>query len=297
MIDTLRFELRLPQDKLSHLQQQLEVWVNRQSCCKRELESLLGHLSHAATVMRHGRTFLRQLFALLPRAHANHHYIHLTAGARADLLWWKTFLQSWNGRAFFPHHHPTAAIEVTSDASGSYGCGAFSQDHGWFQLEWPHTWDTAHIAAKELVPIVVAAAIWGPAWHRRQVSFRSDNMSVVEVLRSGTTREPLLMHLLRCFVFYAAVYHFSFTAVHVPGTLNGAADALSRNNLPLFVSLFPQMPQVPIPQPVRDLIVDVRPNWGSQEWTDLFTHSWTTGSPGQPCPSTSLAGASTPSSA
>ena len=59
-------------------------------------------------------------------------------------------------------------------------------------------------------------------------------MAVVEVLHSGTAHNPLLMHLLRCFVFYAAVYHFSFTAAHVPGTHNGAADALPRNNLPLF---------------------------------------------------------------
>ena len=102
MIDTHTFELRLPEEKLACLQGQLHSWVTRKHCRKHELESLLGHLSHAATVVRHGRTFLRQLFPLLPRARGNHHFIHLTAGSRADLLWWKIFLQDWNGWSFFP---------------------------------------------------------------------------------------------------------------------------------------------------------------------------------------------------
>ena len=292
IIDTVNFELRLPEEKLTRLQRQLQSWVTKTFCKEHDLESLLGHLSHAATVVRNGRTFLRQLFSLLPRARARHHFIHLPAGARADLLWWKVFLQDWNGRSFFPQTTPS--IEVTSDASGSYGCGAFSRDHGWFQLEWPQSWQPANIAAKELVPIVLAAALWGPAWHRVCVRFQCDNMAVVEVLRSRTSHDPLLMHLLRCLVFYAAVFHFDFVAQHLPGTHNVAADALSRNNVTLFSSLVPQIPQVHIPKPTQDLLVDVRPNWGSHEWTILFRNSWTRASP-SPC--TDLDGVGTLSSA
>jgi len=142
----------------------------------------------------------------------------ISAGARADLLWWKIFLQDWNGRSFFPPATPS--IEVTSDALGSFGCGAFSLNHGWFQLEWPESWRTANIAAKELVPIVLAASLWGPCWHHKCIRFRSDNMAVVDILRSRTSRDPLLMHLLCCLVFYAAVYHFNFSAEHLPGTHN-----------------------------------------------------------------------------
>jgi hypothetical protein len=118
------------------------------------------------------------------------------------------FLQHWNGRQFFPRTSPT--VKVTSDASGSFGCGAFSDELSWFQLEWPSTWKAIHIAAKELVPIVVAAAVWGPRWHGGCVCFCTDNMAVVEVLRSRTASDATLMHLLRCLVFYAAVYHFDF---------------------------------------------------------------------------------------
>ena len=111
-------------------------------------------------------------------------------------MWWHTFLQDWNGTSFIPQKAPSRVI--TSDASGSFGCGAFSTQHGWFQLQWPESWSDIGITQKELVPIVVAATVWGPAWTNTCVRFRSDNMAVVEILRSRTSRDPLAMHLLRC---------------------------------------------------------------------------------------------------
>ncbi len=38
------------------------------------------------------------------------------------------------------------------------------------------------IMVKELVPIVVAAAVWGARWSGHAVLAQSDNMAVVEVL-------------------------------------------------------------------------------------------------------------------
>ena len=238
-------ELRLPDEKLTRLRDLLQTWSTWTFCTRRDLESLLGHLSHAATVVRHGRTFLRELFPLLRRTRKDHHFIHLTAKARADLTWWRLFVHDWNGTSFFPQATPS--VEVTSDASGSFGCGAVSLSHGWFQLQWPETWSSANIAIKELVPIVIAAAIWGPCWQQKCVCFRTDNMAVVDVVTSRTAKDPLLVHLIRCLVFYAAFYQFDFMAKHIPGIHNIAADALSRDNLALFLSLTPQIPQFTVP--------------------------------------------------
>lgn len=121
--------------------------------------------------------------------------------------------------------------------------------------------------------MVVAAAVWGPHWQKARVLFRSDNMAVVELLRKRTSADPLIMHLLRCFIFYAAVYHFTFMAEHIAGIYNTAADAISRNNLTLFSSLVPQVQQTPVPQAVLQLLVDQRPDWGSSTWTTLFATS------------------------
>ena len=164
---------RLLEEKLARLQAQLQSWGNKKYCRRNELESLLVHLSHAATVVRYGRIFLRHLFGLLSCARSGHHIIHLNAGARADLLWWKVFLLQWNGRSFFPLTTPLWLSQQTHQA---HCCGAISSDHGFFQLEWPASLSLVHISANELV---IAAAMRGPSWHNSCTRFQSDNLAVV----------------------------------------------------------------------------------------------------------------------
>ena len=55
-----------------------------------------------------------------------------------------------------------AAHSFWSDASGTWGCGALNDDLPWFKVQWPESWQQIHIAAKEMVPVVLAVAIWGP---------------------------------------------------------------------------------------------------------------------------------------
>ena len=150
-IDTASFQLHLPEEKLDRLHILLRSWQSKKSCTRKELESLLGHLSHAATVIRPGRIFLRRLFSLLSLANKPHHFIRHNLAARADLQWWTCFLQRWNGTSLFPRQTPS--IHVYSDASGTFGCGAFDSQQGWFQLLWPPSWNSTEITAKELVPI------------------------------------------------------------------------------------------------------------------------------------------------
>ena len=55
-------------------------------------------------------------------------------------------------------------VEIWSDASGSWGCGALWHQR-WLQLKWeglPIVSEST--AAKELFPVVVAAAVWGREW-------------------------------------------------------------------------------------------------------------------------------------
>ena len=264
-IDTTRSELRLPTAKVEHLQRLVRLWCMKKACTRRELESFLGQLSHAASVVRPGRTFLNQLFSLLQGVKAPSHYVRLNAGARADLAWWKCFLQSWSGSSFFPLRNPS--IHIYSDASGTYGFGAVVEGLGWVQGQWPPAWSEIAIASKQLVPVVVAAALWGPHWSGKHVRFHLDNMAVVSVLTSRTARDPLLLHLLRCFSFYSAHFCFHFSARHIVGVTNVVADALSRNNLPLFMSLISQTTQYIIPPSLHELLIATRPDWGSETWT------------------------------
>ena len=57
-IDSVAMELRLPADKLKQLQQILGQWRGKKVCRKRELQSIIGSLSHACKVVRSGRAFI-----------------------------------------------------------------------------------------------------------------------------------------------------------------------------------------------------------------------------------------------
>lgn len=166
-LDTSCQVLRLPDEKRERLLATILQWSSqsaypmpRGSGKKRDLLSLIGLLSHAAMVVRPGRAFLRSLFHAASLARELDHWVHLSKAARADLAWWYTFLQIWNGKSTMPPSNPSFVIR--SDASGSWGCGAV-YDNLWFQLEWPPLWKAVSIAPKELVPIVMAVVLTGQA--------------------------------------------------------------------------------------------------------------------------------------
>ena len=101
--DCQAFELCLLADKLACMQETIHSWVvGKKACTRKKLDTLLGHLSHAAAVISQGHTFLRQLFPLLSVGRSPHYFVCLNAGAGADLMWWNVFLQDWNGTSFFP---------------------------------------------------------------------------------------------------------------------------------------------------------------------------------------------------
>ena len=173
----------LPQEKLVRLQATITQWMKhsdhpspRGSGKKRDLLSLIGLLSHAASVVRPGRAFLRSLIDAASTVQDLDHWVHLNSGARAGLAWWHTFIGIWNGTSFMPSSDPT--IVIVSDASGSWGCGA-SYENLWFQMQWPGSWGKVSITPKELVPIVVAVILWGPYWVNRQICCLCDNAAVV----------------------------------------------------------------------------------------------------------------------
>ena len=64
--------------------------------------------------------------------------------------------------------------------------------------------------------IVFAAAMWDPAWSRRCICFRTNNMAVVDVLQSRTSCDPLLIHLLRCMPHHISLISLQLTyRVHI----------------------------------------------------------------------------------
>ena len=160
----MALEICLPAEKLERLRVELGKWRGEKACRKRDLLSLIGVLSHACKAVRAGRSFLRRLIDLSTVAKHLDHFIRFSRDARSDVEWWYQFSTLWNGVSMMRSVGASPiSVTLTSDAFGSWGCGAFYGPH-WFMLQWSESYLDCHISAKELVPIVIAAVIWGKDW-------------------------------------------------------------------------------------------------------------------------------------
>ena len=63
-LDTVKCEIRIPEEKLQQLETLLQSWEGKKSCTKHELDSLIGQLQHATNVIKPGRSFLRRMIVL-----------------------------------------------------------------------------------------------------------------------------------------------------------------------------------------------------------------------------------------
>ena len=271
IIDTLTGELSLPKNKLERLLREVDLWAEKRWCTRKELESLIGSLQHACKVIRPGRSFLRRAISLLSVTKKPDGFIRLNKEFRSDLMWWKVFARGWNGTGIISRSGHWDVM-LTSDASGSWGCGAWCEQD-WFQLEWSQCTKGKSIAVKELIPIVIAAAIWGPQWRGKMVCARCDNGAVVAVLQSRSSRDTDLMQLLRCLWFFEALHQFQLVSQHIPGVENTLADDLSRNRLGEFMDKAGKVNDTPsfIPPSLLQWLLAPQQDWTSQNWTSQFS--------------------------
>ena len=291
LIDTHRMEVRLPEDKLQRIYQELSTWLHRKTATKREILSLVGLLQHATKVVRSGRTFVARMYQTAAKLRELSFFTRLNKDFRSDLCWWYTFISSWNGLSILRKVSPITPADnyIQTDASGTWGCGACWGQY-WFQWQWPKKWQPVGIMAKELVPIVMSCAVWGPHLARSTTLFQCDNLSLVAAITKGSSKDQTVMHLLRSLWFFAATFDIHIVAEHIAGVNNFRADMLSRNNVPQFILSNPQAKQIPtpLPLPLLNIMSPQGPDWTSNSFRQWFTDTITMVSPQPPEPLTYL---------
>jgi len=126
---------------------------------------------------------------------------------------------------------------------------------------------------KELLPIVLSAAVWGPQFVRQRVMFQCDDSSVVTSLQKGSSKDSTSMHLLRCLLFLKAHYDIDLVCEHISGSTNNTADHLSRNLVQAFHSMNPEasLCSTPLPSELLRITAVPGPNWTSQVFCALFS--------------------------
>ena len=104
-------------------------------------------------------------------------------------------------------------MELFTDASGSLGYGIFNTGH-WIANPWPPVLQNRSIQWKELYPIALVCLLWGHQWTGKKLLFHCDNQVVVDIWASGSSRDPLTMHLVDSIFFTAATNHFTVLVTH-----------------------------------------------------------------------------------
>jgi hypothetical protein len=248
-LDTLSYQIRLPQDKLDQLKSEIQKFTTKKSATLRELQSLIGMLNFACNVVPPGRTFLRRLINLTIGLKQPHHHRKLNLEARADLKAWAVFLEHFNGRAFFPSGttHSSSSLHLFTDASNLGFGGTFGTK--WFSHPFTSDWLLYPIAVREFLPIVIALEMWGSSLQNSTVVLHSDNLTVVQIINKNTSKDSNLMQLMRRLMILSLTYNIHFHAKHIQGVANISADLLSRLQVSDFRTRFPHMDSIQTPVP------------------------------------------------
>ena len=244
-LDTQAMEIRLPQEKLLKIRNRLAEVQYKKKLTLQELQSLIGLLNFACAVVVPGRPFLRRVIDLTKGLEKPHHRRKLSKEARADIAAWEIFIRHFNGASMFleDEWQTSQTLSLYTDASGLGFGGIFGTK--WFSDIWEQSWECYHISVKELFPIVVAVQLWGHHMKNKKVCFFSDNMAVVHIINKQTSKDPLLMTLLRRLIVECMRCNILFQAKHVPGIENILSDRLSRLQISEFKKIAPQMDRNP----------------------------------------------------
>jgi hypothetical protein len=217
-LDTIKLEARLPRDKLQKCVEFISEFLRCKKVTLREIQSLVGLLNFACSVVTPGRAFLHQLIDLTHGVRFSHHLIKRNGEAKEDLNVWLSFLSTFNGRSFFPDDRwkNSSKLNLFMDAAGDIGFGAiFGTEfcHGF----WPDHSRHRNIAILELYPIL----------------FFTDNEALVHVIKQSC-KDKALMFFVRKLVLVCLNHNILFKAKHIPGTYNRLADLLSRFQVQTF---------------------------------------------------------------
>lgn len=228
LTDTLNRTVALPQDKCANAITLLEGLLDRNSVRLRDLQSVVGTLNFCCRALEMGRPFLRRLIDLTMKVSKPHHHIRLNKEACKDIEAWLLFLHHFNGTLIMrqPMWTESPDIRLYSDSS-DLGFGVIFGSK-WAYGRWPRIWLKYHIAVREMYPITLALHLWGHYMKDHRIMFFCDNQAVAACIAKQTSKDPLIMRLIRQLVVAALTHNIVFSASWIPGASNVVADLLSR---------------------------------------------------------------------
>lgn len=238
LFDTTKMTMSVPTEKLAELKAEIDSWARKTTISKRNLQSLLGKLFWVCKVVRFSRVFMGRLLSQLRKMTGlkDNVKVKLEDQARKDLLWWSEFLRVFNGVTMIINEE---AIPLTLDQfldtpekvcagdATPTGIGAWHRDEYWSR-KIPSILSGSPIHVLEFWAILVSARLWGDSWSGKVVTIFSDNDPVVDVINLEKPQDPVMLSLLREFIFLVCEKKFVPVLRKISSQDNYLADHISR---------------------------------------------------------------------
>ena len=226
--DTVRMEMRIPPEKITEVLCLIATWNSMKYASRNQLQKLLGKLFFIAQCCKPARLFVNRMLDTL-RHSPPEGVVSLSPEFQKDVMWFSTFLPSYNGVHLLQPSVPSIVVEADSCLTG---CGAICGSEYYhtvfpdFVLRVPLS-----ICHLEMLNIMVAVKLWSHMWKNKKVYILCDNLAAIQTLQYGRSRDHCLLTCAREIWFLSATLHFDIVPQHVPGTQMTDADALSRGHL------------------------------------------------------------------
>ncbi len=229
-LDSVSMTARLTEERAQAVLNCLSSFRGRNVVPLKQFQRLLGHMASAAAVTPLGLLHMR------PLQHWLHSRVPRWAWRRGTLRvgisqQCRRSLSPWTDLAFLRAGVPLEQVSrhtvVTTDAS-STGWGATCNGQAASGL-WTGPRLLWHINCLELWAVHLALRQFRPLLLGKHVLVRTDNTAAVSYInRLGGIRSHRMSQLARHLLLWSHTQFKSLRAVHIPGQLNCAADALSR---------------------------------------------------------------------
>ena len=85
-LDTQKFEASFPSEKIEKCRSYLHIYLTRDRCTLKDMQSLVGTLNFACTVVQPGRAFLRRMINLTCTVAEHQKFFSISEEAKLDIL-------------------------------------------------------------------------------------------------------------------------------------------------------------------------------------------------------------------
>lgn len=232
VLDSMLMTVKLTQEKAQKIKAKCLVLLKKRHCTIRELAEFIGTVVAAGPGVDGAPLFYKRMEHAKDRALKRHKgdfegCLDIDEQIEEDVLWWLNNVDSVHREIII--EDPSVVIQ--SDSSGfAWGgvCEGKSTGGPWTadEQEW-------HINRKELFAGFLTLKSFCEHSKGIHIRLEMDNMTSVTYINSLGGRKTDLNDLAREIWLWARERQIWISAVHLPGTLNGQADAASRKDYAL----------------------------------------------------------------